>query len=311
MARRREGARSPQTQLRRQLYKGEGAPEGGKGEEERIPGARRPGGRQGGKRRSTSPRERTGQGRHRRVAPPRRRAHCQDRRAELHAPSVRRGSRVQAGGRSRSGTARGRAGRGPREKWEERSGLRAGGRRATLHASSGIESAAQATLHASCGIEHGTRARFLAGRAQATLHASSGVEHGTRLMARKPRFMPPVGSSTARALDGAQATLHATDGVEHGTLAPFRARKPRFMPPVGWSTARALDSSRNDDARPWLAGFVNWVGPEQARSLLAGAGLPRGHQKSEQETAEWTARRAPKYPPWSLSASTRLLLGGS
>jgi hypothetical protein len=66
------------------------------------------------------------------------------------------------------------------------------------------------------------------------------------------------------------------------------ARKGGLRTREKWvERSKLREGGRNDDIRPWIAGFTKWVGPARARSLLADAGLPRNYKKSERETVEW------------------------
>jgi hypothetical protein len=72
------------------------------------------------------------------------------------------------------------------------------------------------------------------------------------------------------------------------------ARKGTLRTREKWEARSGLrDGGRNDDAAAWLSEFAAWVGPDQAKRLLQGAGLPPGYAMSEQETAGW-ASKAPK-----------------
>jgi hypothetical protein len=69
------------------------------------------------------------------------------------------------------------------------------------------------------------------------------------------------------------------------------ARKGGLRSREKWEARSVLkEGGKSDDAVSWLSGFVAWLGPDQARSLLAGAGLPPDYKKSEAETAEWATR---------------------
>jgi hypothetical protein len=55
-----------------------------------------------------------------------------------------------------------------------------------------------------------------------------------------------------------------------------------------WQQRSALRyGDASDDARPWIRGFVDFVG-EDAAALLQDAGLPRGYRMTENETAAWS-----------------------
>ena len=43
----------------------------------------------------------------------------------------------------------------------------------------------------------------------------------------------------------------------------------------------------DDDARPWIAGFVELVGEKAAKDLLEDAGLPPDYKKANNDTASW------------------------
>lgn len=57
----------------------------------------------------------------------------------------------------------------------------------------------------------------------------------------------------------------------------------------GWAF-KAQDAEETDDnIRPWIGGFVQQHGPDQAAQLLQGAGLPRGYQHpTDKATKNWT-----------------------
>ncbi len=56
----------------------------------------------------------------------------------------------------------------------------------------------------------------------------------------------------------------------------------------GWAF-KAQDAEETDDnIRPWIGGFVQQHGADQAVQLLQGAGLPRGYQPEDQVNKNWT-----------------------
>jgi len=66
------------------------------------------------------------------------------------------------------------------------------------------------------------------------------------------------------------------------------ARKGSIRTYDVWKERSTLAAGGADDIlRPWIAGFVEWVGEEEARVLLRDAGLPPGYKKSQEETKAW------------------------
>jgi len=66
------------------------------------------------------------------------------------------------------------------------------------------------------------------------------------------------------------------------------ARKGSIKTYDVWKNRSDLAAGGVDDIiRPWIAGFVAWVGEEEARLLLQDAGLPPNYTKSQEEIAAW------------------------
>lgn len=104
--------------------------------------------------------------------------------------------------------------------------------------------------------------------------------------AHKPSHICPY---TGWAYDALPLGIHHYLGSFESYSFREDARKGMMRSYDVWKERSTLAGGGVDDIlRPWIAGFVEWAGEEEARRLLRDAGLPPDYKKSEEEISAWT-----------------------